>query len=193
MGARAGVARFQGVKCSPILGTGYLLNRFCERTSLQWTFSAWRHRRKFSLGLRLGSANVSAYRSNVIIETLGILRALPVDFLNNRILHNRTSDIPINSSGVQITGRTYPLAAASRSTPGIISPLLIWAQFQVSIKCIPWTAAVRSNGLTFPRARRPKKILICIDPTLLARPTVARLFFVTKTAMTKSCGYSDAL
>jgi hypothetical protein len=42
---------------------------------------------------------------NVIIESLRVICAVAVDFTNNRIFHNYGSDIPINSSGVQMTGR----------------------------------------------------------------------------------------
>jgi hypothetical protein len=45
---------------------------------------------------------------NIVVESFRVTRTLAVNFLNNRIFHNHASDTPINSSGVQITGRVYP-------------------------------------------------------------------------------------
>ena len=97
----------------------------------------WDRGGKFASRLDFATANVIADGVNVVVKALGVFSAVAVDFLNNRVFHNHTYDIPINSSGVQMTGSVYPRAAANRSTPGMISLLLMWVQFQVSRKCMP--------------------------------------------------------
>lgn len=63
---------------------------------------------KFAFGFGLTTANIFADGANVIVKPLRVIRAVPVDFLNNRVFHNHASDTPINSSGAQITGRACP-------------------------------------------------------------------------------------
>jgi len=48
---------------------------------------------------------------------------------------------PMNSSGVQITGHSYPKLCTTLTMSGRIRGLLIWWQFQVNRNCIPFTAA----------------------------------------------------
>lgn len=48
---------------------------------------------------------------------------------------------PMSSSGVQITGHSYPKLCTTLTMSGRICGLLMCWQFQVSRKCIPFTAA----------------------------------------------------
>ena len=94
------------------------------------TFAHRRMGGKPAAGFGFATANIFADGVNVVVKPLGVICAVAVDCPNNRIFHNHASDIPINSSGVQMTGRAYPSAAASRWRPGMISPLLMWAQLE---------------------------------------------------------------
>jgi hypothetical protein len=57
-------------------------------------FHAWIFGGKFASRLDFGTANIFADGANVVVEPLGVICAMQVDFPNNRVFHNHASILP---------------------------------------------------------------------------------------------------